>query len=286
MTPRFKGKGELGFEFQNLNHVQATVVEPRPLSLKKPLKKLALGIYGRNVALSQWDVPGVNITATAAAAAAEGMCTAAAVIPKAARVSSAPASAAPPAGSDETPPPQAASPLPHHLRTFFDCDLIEWSRNPFPASSANSTPTTTAGHDAQRGAGSNAGVDSQRRAREQQAWLDKARELARIACWKAAGDEANAHDENFDEGGCANDAACNCAPTPTAATAAGAAVLDTLETVPPVCAEDSPDPIGAAKSSDGGDSNAKGNGDGRELKDAVEVLRILQNASCVVGKNG
>ncbi|KAL3139949.1 hypothetical protein ABBQ38_004237 [Trebouxia sp. C0009 RCD-2024] len=43
------GKGELSFELVNLNNIQATVVEPRPLQLWRQHKWLLKGFYHRNV---------------------------------------------------------------------------------------------------------------------------------------------------------------------------------------------------------------------------------------------
>ena len=41
------GKGELAFELVNLNAIPATVVEPRPLQLARPLRLLAKVTDGR-----------------------------------------------------------------------------------------------------------------------------------------------------------------------------------------------------------------------------------------------
>lgn len=42
------GKGELAFELQNLNRIQTTVIDPRPLDLTGYRRKLKYGIYWRN----------------------------------------------------------------------------------------------------------------------------------------------------------------------------------------------------------------------------------------------
>lgn len=46
------GKGELAFELMNLNGVPCTVVDPRPLQLRRYQRKLQFGYYHRNDALA------------------------------------------------------------------------------------------------------------------------------------------------------------------------------------------------------------------------------------------
>jgi hypothetical protein len=49
------GKGELAFELVNLNGVQVTVVDPRPLRLRRYARKLLFGYYHRNAALGKYN---------------------------------------------------------------------------------------------------------------------------------------------------------------------------------------------------------------------------------------
>jgi len=49
------GKGELSFEIVNLNHIPATVIDPRPLSLTKFKRKLAYGFFHKNEVLNTFN---------------------------------------------------------------------------------------------------------------------------------------------------------------------------------------------------------------------------------------
>lgn len=49
------GQGELSFQLVNLNHIPSTVVDPRPLKLRRFVRKFALGMYTRNLALKTYN---------------------------------------------------------------------------------------------------------------------------------------------------------------------------------------------------------------------------------------
>jgi hypothetical protein len=49
------GKGEISFEFLNLNQIQCTVIDPRPLDLFRFKRKLEFGFYHRNEVLNYYN---------------------------------------------------------------------------------------------------------------------------------------------------------------------------------------------------------------------------------------
>jgi hypothetical protein len=49
------GKGELAFEFVNLNDCPCTVVDPRPLVLARYIKRMEMGIYWRNEIMNKYN---------------------------------------------------------------------------------------------------------------------------------------------------------------------------------------------------------------------------------------
>lgn len=49
------GKGELAFEFVNLNDCPCTVVDPRPLVLARYIKRMEMGIYWRNEIMNRYN---------------------------------------------------------------------------------------------------------------------------------------------------------------------------------------------------------------------------------------
>mmetsp|Transcript_70822 Transcript_70822/g.142590 ORF Transcript_70822/g.142590 Transcript_70822/m.142590 type:complete len:541 (-) Transcript_70822:16-1638(-) len=51
------GNGELAFQIANLNQGFATVVDPRPLRLRRFARKLAFGMYTKNIALARYNHP-------------------------------------------------------------------------------------------------------------------------------------------------------------------------------------------------------------------------------------
>ena len=51
------GNGELAFQLQNLNRCPATVVDPRPLRLRRYARKAAFGMYTKNKVLSRYNHP-------------------------------------------------------------------------------------------------------------------------------------------------------------------------------------------------------------------------------------
>ena len=50
------GKGELSFEFVNLNGITSTVFDPRPLEVNRFVRKLEFGYYHRNEILGSFNI--------------------------------------------------------------------------------------------------------------------------------------------------------------------------------------------------------------------------------------